>query len=87
MFNRAVGLLCGIGGWLLNTMWAAVRSLETKVAAIDVLVAGQYVKKDEMHAFSTEIFRRLDKIHDEIKPNLGWVPIVNAQPPEWSPVD
>lgn len=67
MFNMAAGLLGAIGGWLLNTMWVAVRSLETKVAAIDVLVAGQYVKKDEMHSFSVEVFRKLDKIQDAIE--------------------
>ena len=37
MFNMSAGLLGAIGGWLLSTMWQAVRSLKTKVAAIDVL--------------------------------------------------
>lgn len=66
MFNIAVGLIGGLGGWWLNTMWQAMRSLETKVAAIDVLVAGQYVKKEELNELSREIFRKLDKIHDDI---------------------
>jgi cell division protein FtsB len=67
MFNLIVGFLGAIGGWLLNTMWQAVRSLETKVAAIDVLVAGTYVKKEEMAKMTDAIFHKLDKIQDAIE--------------------
>lgn len=67
MFNMSAGLLGAIGGWLLNTMWQAVRSLETKVAAIDVLVAGQYAKKEEMAKLGDTILHRLDKIQDAIE--------------------
>jgi len=67
MFNMIAGLLGAIGGWLLNTMWQAVRSLETKVAAIDVLVAGTYVKKEEMVKMTDAIFHKLDKIQDAIE--------------------
>ena len=67
MFNGLAGVLGIVGGWLLNTMWSAVRSLETKVAAIDVLVAGQYVKKEELTQLSNAIFHKLDKIQDAIE--------------------
>lgn len=67
LFNSAFGLLCMVGGWWLNTMWQAMRNLETKVASIDVLVAGQYVKKEELQYMSAEIFRKLDKIQDAIE--------------------
>jgi hypothetical protein len=67
MFNMAAGMLGVIGGWLLNTMWVAVRSLETKVAAIDVLVAGQYVKKDELDRMSDLLFTKLDQIQVAIE--------------------
>ncbi len=62
MFNMTSGLLCVMGGWLLNTMWSAVRNLETKVAAIDVLVAGQYVRKEELDRMSDLLFKKLDQI-------------------------
>jgi hypothetical protein len=67
MFNMTAGLLGAIGGWLLNTMWQAVRSLETKVAAIDVLVAGQYIRKEEVSRMIDAIFNKLDKIQDAIE--------------------
>ena len=67
LFNMAAGLLGAVGGWLLNTMWQAVRSLETKVAAIDVLVAGQYVKKEEVSRMIDALFHKLDKIQDAVE--------------------
>jgi hypothetical protein len=70
MFNLVASLLGGIMGWLLNTMWNAVRSLETKVAAIDVLVAGQYVKREEMGKATDSILAKLDKIQSLIDRKL-----------------
>jgi hypothetical protein len=67
LFNMAAGFLGAIGGWLLNTMWQAVRSLETKVAAIDVLVAGQYMRKEEATRMFDALFTKLDKIQDAIE--------------------
>jgi hypothetical protein len=67
LFNMAAGLLGTIGGWLLNTMWQAVRSLEAKVSAIDVLVAGQYVKKEEVTRMMDALFHKLDKIQDAVE--------------------
>ncbi len=67
MFNMAAGLLGAIGGWVLSTMWGAVRGLETKVAEIDVLVAGQYVRKEELTRLTDAIFAKLDKIQDAIE--------------------
>lgn len=67
LFNMAFGLLGAIGGWLFSTMWAAVRSLETKVAAIDVLVAGTYVKKEELDRMTDSLFKKLDKIQEAIE--------------------
>lgn len=53
-FNIAVGIVGVLGGWILNTMWNAIKDMQTadhnlteKVAAIEVLVAGQYLRRDE----------------------------------------
>jgi len=66
LFNMLAGLLGAIGGWFLNVMWQAVRSLEIKVAAIDVLVAGEYPKRDELNRLVDAIFVKLDKIENKI---------------------
>ena len=69
-------LLGGFGaliGFLLNAVWQAVKDLQTadkelvtKVGAIEVLVAGAYVKKDEFLAAINALFSKLDKIEDKL---------------------
>lgn len=69
-------LLAGFGaliGFLLNAVWQAVKdlqkadqSLSEKVGAIEVLVAGNYVKKEEFQDNIKALFAKLDKIEDKI---------------------
>lgn len=69
-------LLAGFGaliGFLLNNLWQAVKDLQKadaelsdKVAAIEVLVAGEYVKGDRFDKAVDAIFRKLDKIEDKL---------------------
>ena len=62
MFNIVAGVCGALGGWWLNAMWQVMRELERKVASIDVLVAGSYVKRDEFEKLGEAIFEKLDKI-------------------------
>ena len=69
-------LLAGFGaliGFLLNTVWQAVKDLQTadkelagKVSEIEVLVAGDYVKREEFNQTVTALFSKLDRIEDKI---------------------
>jgi len=69
-------LLAGFGGligFLLNAVWQAVKDLQkadkdltAKVAEIEVLVAGAYVKKDDLEKLSNAIFAKLDRIEDKL---------------------
>jgi hypothetical protein len=69
-------LLAGFGaliGFLLNSVWQAVKDLQTadkvlaeKVGNIEVLVAGAYVKKDEFTQSINALFAKLDKIEDKL---------------------
>lgn len=69
-------LLAGFGGligFLLNAVWQAVKDLQksdkeiaAKVADIEVLVAGDYVKKNEFQDNIKALFAKLDKIEDKI---------------------
>jgi hypothetical protein len=65
-----VGLL---GGWVLNTIQKSLKELQIadgvladKVHLIDVLVAGQYVRKDELEKLSIALFSKLDRIELKI---------------------
>lgn len=40
--------------------------LANKVQAIEILVAGQYFKRDEFERFSMAIFAKLDKIENKV---------------------
>lgn len=66
VFNIAAGISGALGGWWLNTMWQAMRELERKVASIDVLVAGSYVKRDEFKQLSEVLFEKLDRIDQKL---------------------
>lgn len=72
-FNIAVGLIGGLGGWILNSLKSSIDALQkadsaltTKVQAIEVLVAGQYVKRDDMDKISDAIFAKLDRIETKL---------------------
>ena len=60
-------------GFLLNAVWQAVKDLQTadkalagKVSEIEVLVAGDYVKREEFNQTVTALFSKLDRIEDKI---------------------
>ena len=69
-------LLAGLGGligFLLNAVWQAVKDLQeadkalaSKVAEIEVLVAGAYVRKDEFTQSVNALFAKLDRIEDKL---------------------
>lgn len=66
LFNIAVAIAGALGGWWLNTMWSAMRELERKVASIDVLVAGSYVKREEVDKLGDVLFEKLDRIEQKL---------------------
>lgn len=69
-------LLAGFGGligFLLNVVWQAVKDLQKadkqladKVGSIEVLVAGNYVRRDSFDAAVERIFQKLDHIEEKI---------------------
>jgi hypothetical protein len=78
--NSALGVIAFLGGIVMKVVWDAVDTLRTslsemrnddaqlaaKVQAIEVLVAGQYIKRDEFEKLSQAIFTKLDKIMDKL---------------------
>lgn len=73
LINWLLGGFGALIGFLLNAVWQAVKDLQaadkelvSKVGAIEVLVAGAYVKKDEFSNSIAALFAKLDKIEDKI---------------------
>jgi len=69
LFNAGFSAFMILLGWFMNSLKETMRSLQhsdevlaTKVQAIELLVAGSYVKKDELATHMNAIFAKLDKI-------------------------
>jgi hypothetical protein len=73
MINTIITLSGGIFGWLLKTLWDSVRMLERtddmileKVNRVEVLVAGEYVRREEFRDTVERLFVKLDQIEAKI---------------------
>lgn len=73
LFNIVVGILGALGGWILNAIWNGLKELQNadkdlaeKVGAIEVLVAGQYMTRDEFTTAVTSINAKLDRIQETL---------------------
>ena len=62
----AFGFVCG---FLLKSVWEAVKDLQnadkelvTRISEVEVLVAGSYIKREDMESISRAIFSKLDRI-------------------------
>ena len=73
LFNIAVTVTGFLGGWWLKVLWDAVKDLQTadkvlveKVSSIEILVAGNYMSKQDFDKIAVAIFAKLDKIEDKL---------------------
>lgn len=71
--NWGFGIINLILGGLIKAMWDSYKDLKKadsaladKVNQIEVLVAGQYVKRDDFDRVANQIFSKLDKISDKL---------------------
>ena len=73
LFNVSVGIAGALGGWVLRVLWESMRELQRedralidRVAAIDVLIAGQYVRRDHFETMMDRFFEKLDRIESKL---------------------
>ena len=73
IYNWAFGLINLVFGFILKAIWDSYKELKTtdanlaeKVNSIEILVAGNYVKKDDFYKVADAIFFKLDKISDKL---------------------
>lgn len=69
LFNVLVALVGFLGGWVLNSLKESIKTLQesdaqltAKLQAVELLVAGTYVKRDDLEKMSTALFAKLDRI-------------------------
>ena len=72
-FNISVTLIGFLGGWVLNSLKSSIDALHKadneltiKVQSVEVLVAGSYVKRDDLDKLSSALFAKLDKIEGKL---------------------
>lgn len=73
IINSAFAVIGALGGWVLNRIWESLKDLQSadkilteKVGAIEVLVAGNYVSRDELQKTISAVFAKLDRIEDKL---------------------
>jgi hypothetical protein len=72
-FNIVLSLVAFLGGWVLNSLRDSIKSLQitdndlaNKVQHIEILVAGSYVKRDDLDKLTVALFNKLDKIEAKL---------------------
>lgn len=71
--NLLLGLCGGIFGWILKSIWEAVRDLQTtddklseKINELEVRVAEVYPTREELRQEFNRIFNKLDSIDHKL---------------------
>jgi hypothetical protein len=62
LFNIAVTLAGGLGGWILNNIWQSIRTLDRDVRQMPHV----YVSKEDYRADISEVKGMLGKIMDKL---------------------
>lgn len=73
LINILFGLVAFFGGIWVRGIADSMKELKhtdselaTKVQAIEVLVAGEYIKREDFESFAKAMFVKLDKIEDKL---------------------
>jgi hypothetical protein len=73
LFQIIVGVAGLLAGFVLKTVWASVRDLQASdqlltksISDLNVLVAGEYVKRTDLDVLARAIFEKLDKIEAKL---------------------
>ena len=73
LINIIIAVIGAFGGFIIRTLWEAVKDLQAsdkaladKVGGIEILVAGNYITRPEFKGTIDAMFSKLDKIADKI---------------------
>lgn len=71
--NWALGILGMLLGFMLRVMWQSVKDLQSsdkdildRIGSVEILVAGEYLKREEFSRLSNKIFNKLDRIEEKL---------------------
>lgn len=73
VINSLIMLVAFFGGWFVRVLWSKLGDLERehkgtnqRLNGVEILVAGQYIRRDEFETKINALFNKLDKIEDKI---------------------
>lgn len=66
LFNVALGLVSAVVGWILRTVYTAMRELERDVASLREALPHKYTGKEEFNRFVDALFHKLDRIEEKM---------------------
>lgn len=66
LFNLLGGLISGALLWMLKTLWSRIHHQSERISALEVLVAGKYVTRDDYQRTSEAMFAQLRRIEDKL---------------------
>lgn len=73
LFNIVVLVCSGFGSWIIRTLFAQIKELQIanakkdeQISNIQILIAGQYVRRDDLDKLINALFAKLDKIDEKL---------------------
>jgi uncharacterized protein YoxC len=66
IFNAAITLCGAFGGWILKTIWDAIKDLKTEVRELNREVNQDFVRREDFKDSIVEIKEMLNKIFDKL---------------------
>ena len=66
IFNAAITLSGAFGGWILKTIWDAIKDLKAEVRELNREVNQDFVRREDFKDSIVEIKEMLNKIFDKL---------------------
>jgi DNA-binding transcriptional regulator GbsR (MarR family) len=66
LFNAAITLSGAFGGWILKTIWDAIKDLKTEVKELNREVNQDFVRREDFKDSMADIKEMLNKIFDKL---------------------
>ncbi len=67
IINGLLGSLIAVVGWFCNELWTNVKSLQKQLHKLEVEIASNYAKKDELEVRFDKLEDMLNRIFDRLE--------------------
>jgi septation ring formation regulator EzrA len=64
--TAALGVVCGVLGWLSREIWAAVKELRKDLSDLREIISRDYVRYDRLQDALRPVLHKLERIEDAL---------------------